>query len=90
VPDQCSLDRTEDGVTVKAGSPDILLSIPDLPGGFSQSVMFQGKQGYTRGPQIVSLGLSGFSTIDPLNVYQVNLDGALSPGEPTKDNNPAT
>ena len=90
VPDNCAMDRTEDGVTVKSGDPNIRLSIPELPGGFSQSLMFQGKQGYSRGPQVVSIGLKGVGTTDPLNVYQINLDGAVSPGTPTADNNPAT
>lgn len=90
VPDNCALDRSEDGVSVTAGDPDIRLSLPDLPGGFSQSLMFQGKQGYTRGPQVVSLGLKGTGGQDPVNIFQVNLDGAVSPGEPTRDNNPAT
>lgn len=90
VPDNCALDRYEDGVTCKAGDPNILLSVPDLPGGFSQALMFQGKQGYTRGPQVVSLGLSGVGGIDQTNVYQINLDGAVSPGMPPNDNNPAT
>jgi hypothetical protein len=88
--DNAAIDRSEDGVQCRSGLPDIRLSIPDLPGGFSQALMFSGKQGYTRGPQVVSLGLAGVGGTDPLNVYQINLDGAVGPGEPTRDNNPAT
>jgi hypothetical protein len=90
VADNAAIDRSEDGVQCRSGLPDIRLSIPDLPGGFSQALMFSGKQGYTRGPQVVSLGLAGVGGTDPLNVYQINLDGAVGPGEPTRDNNPAT
>jgi hypothetical protein len=89
-PDETALDRSEDGVAVSAGNPNVRMSIPDLAGGFSEIMMFHGKQGYIKGARLVSLGLNGVGTTDPVNVFQIDLDGAISPGGPTPDLNPAT
>jgi hypothetical protein len=77
--DVIALDRAEDGVLARAGESDVLLSLEQLPGGFGQALMFSGKQSYTRGPQVISVGLNGVGTIDPVKLYQIDVDGVVDP-----------
>lgn len=89
-PDECGQDRSEDGVTCRAESPDIELSLPDLPGGYAQALMAGGRQTYVRGRRSISVGLSGVGNDGPTRIYQVSIDGAVPPGQPVPDDNAAT
>jgi hypothetical protein len=83
-------DRSADGLTVRAGDGDAVLDVSALGGGVAVSMAAGSKQQYARGPRLVSVGLSGPGGVEPVRVYQINVDGVLSPGPQTPDNNPAT
>lgn len=76
-PTVMAYSRDNDGVNVTEGSPDVRVNMRDTTG-IVQSRFDGSRETFTHGPELLSLGLSGFGAGEPVRVFEIVLDGVES------------
>lgn len=78
VPINMGVSRSLDGVATEAGMPDNVISMlrSKRPGGFVQGRFDGSRESYTDGQRLIALSLQGVAGPEPIQIYQINLDGA--------------
>jgi hypothetical protein len=69
-----------DGMATERDSPDLVADLTK-PLGFVQKRMDGFKDVYADGPRLLSWELDGVTNKDTVHVYELNVDGAVQPGE---------